>query len=149
MHSSSFKVGDRVKVLDSSLTGEIVDINHLLISVKGDSHGMIHHFHEEDLILEKSGDIWPVSPDPKPVSFKGQHHIIDLHDYNGLADQLNTTKMYLGKYFESLTIIHGKGNGIPEKAIIKCLEAEFNHLHFERSQPNEGCMKITYRTKRR
>jgi len=110
---------------------------------------MIHHFHEEELILEKSVVNYAISPDPEPVSFKGQHHIIDLHDYNGLADQLNTSKMYLGKYFESLTIIHGKGNGILERAIIKCLETEFNHLHFERSQPNEGCMTITYRTKRR
>ncbi len=162
MASQKIQIGDRVSVIDDQLEGEVIRIDGNIITFQ-DEHGFDYQMPAErlvvigkDLTIHLPGSYVPVQkeddllqPPPNPTL----PDTLDLHadklDIEHLPSgeilqaQLRKLKQYLDsirqKHYKTFTIIHGQGQGVLKKEVIKILRRKGFKNYWE---INQGSIKV-------
>ena len=140
-----FKIGDRVGVINETLTGKVIEVRSGNITVRCDD-GFHYTFDPKELVLQKEwNDMIKVVPEvhqknseqlPSPktgIKNKPEHSEIDRHlpelveiedglsSHDKLSLQLRSARQSLEKAIEKkekkIIFIHGRGDGVLKKEL--------------------------------
>lgn len=150
MHTTNFKIGDKVSVIDDTIVGEIIAVIHTLITIK-DENGFLYKYQNKELVkifdfeesfvdnhqsfLKKEKS--PIKTAKKPT--KNQSVLeVDLHihqitksdknlrNFEMLSKQLSYAKQKIDfaikNNIQNVVFIHGKGQGVLKAELYQLLK---------------------------
>lgn len=152
MPAQKIQIGDRVSVLDDQLEGVVTRIEGNIITFQ-DEHGFDYQMPAgrlvvigKELATRLPGDYVPVQKGDGKHKTSRKPSVTDTLDLHAdklgiehlpsgeiLQLQLRKLKQYLNsirrKHYRTFTIIHGEGQGVLKKEVIKILRSKgFNHF---------------------